>query len=72
MLFLQSSYVLTLCWKGRVSELEEYLMELFLDKMGVVLAEEELEFTPDEIAHIKSLALESVLNSKSYKLHGVD
>jgi hypothetical protein len=59
------------CWKERVSELEEYLLELFLDKLNAALEGGELNFAPDEISHIVSLAIELGLTG-AHRVHGVN
>jgi hypothetical protein len=54
-----------------VSELEEYLCELFLSKIEAALADNEIEFTPDEISQVVSLSIQNALESHTYiKLHG--
>lgn len=71
MLFLQSSYALTLCWKGRVSELEVYLCELFLDKLSSVLEGVDVNFSSEEISQICSLAIELSLTG-AHRVHSVN
>jgi len=52
-----------------VSELEEYLLELFLSKIDAALADNPVEFTPEEIAVIIALSIQNTLSSKLIKIH---
>lgn len=54
-----------------MSELELYLMEVFVDKLNEALEGGELNFTPDEISHIVSLAIELGLTG-AHRVHGVN
>jgi len=72
MLFLQSSYVLTLCWKGKLTDLEDYLTVLIVQKLEAALADQDLEITQDELAQVVSLAIEYTLSSRSTRLHRLE
>ena len=53
-----------------MSDLEDYLTVLVVQKLEAALANEDLEITPDELAQVVSLALEYALSSNaSSKLH---
>lgn len=54
-----------------MTELEEYLTVLIVQKIEAALANEDLEITPDELAQVVSLALEYALNSKAMKIHAI-
>ena len=69
MLSLQSSYALTLCWKGKLIELEEYLLDLITHKIEAALADQDVSITSDELLSVVSLAIEYTLSSKAMKIH---
>lgn len=51
-----------------MSELEDYLFELFTQKLETFLNFHELDFSEEEIMHIVALALNSAFSGSS-KLH---
>ena len=54
-----------------MSDLEAYLIAVFIDKLNEALEGGELNFTPDEISHIVSLAIELSLTG-AHRVHGVN
>lgn len=54
-----------------MTELEDYLTVLIVQKIEAALANEDLEITPDELAQVVSLAIEYALSSDSsaFKIH---
>jgi hypothetical protein len=51
-----------------VSDLEDYLFELFTQKLEIFLNFQKLDFSDEEIMHIVALALNSAFSGSS-KLH---
>jgi hypothetical protein len=54
-----------------VNKLENYLAVLIVQKIEAALANEDIDITPDELAHVVSLAMECALSSESsaFKIH---
>jgi hypothetical protein len=52
-----------------VTELEDYLTVLIVQKLEAALADQDLEITQDELAQVVSLAIEYTLSSKAMKIH---
>lgn len=55
-----------------MSDLEDYLTVLIVQKLEAALAGEDLVITPDELAQVVSLAMEYALSSKSTRLHRLE
>jgi hypothetical protein len=54
-----------------VSELEEYLTYLFIDKLDSSIEHGELSFTPEEISNVIELAIEFSLTG-AHRVHSVN
>jgi hypothetical protein len=55
-----------------LTELEDYLTVLIVQKLEAALADQDLEITQDELAQVVSLAIEYTLSSRSTRLHRLE